>query len=51
MNTNDINSILAGLFAEITTGAPEHGAFIVNPNDPGLIGSLEKLSAADASHR
>lgn len=49
MNTHDIANTLAGLFAEITTGAPKDGAFIVNPNDPGMIGSLEKLSAADAS--
>ena len=49
MNTHDIARSLADLFAEITTGAPKDGTFIVNPNDLGLIGSLGKLSATEAS--
>ena len=49
MNTSDLAPILANLFAELTTGAPEHGAFIVNAGDPGLLRSLEKLSAEEAS--
>src|SRR5690606_813345 len=49
MNTSDLAPILAGLFAELTTGAPGQGAFIVNAGDPGLLASLEKLSAEEAS--
>jgi Spy/CpxP family protein refolding chaperone len=50
MNTSEISPILARLFAELTTGAPITGAFIVNAGDPGLLASLDKLSAAEASH-
>lgn len=49
MNTNDLAPILSNLFAELTTGAPNEGAFIVNAGDPGLLRSLDKLSAIEAS--
>lgn len=43
-------SALVTLFAELTEGAHKPGgAFIVNSGDIGLLGSLDKLSAADAS--
>ena len=41
---------LAGLFAELVTGAPKGGeAFILNSGDAGLLKSLDRLTAADAS--
>lgn len=49
METNALSPVLAGLFAELTTGASTEGAFILNGGDPGLLASLDKLSAADAS--
>ena len=50
MQTNDINKSLTTLFSELVNGvAPGGGAFIVNSGDAGLLQSLDKLSAADAS--
>ena len=50
METKDIGSILATLFSELVDGAPERGgAYILNSGDVGLLRSLEKLSASDAS--
>ena len=50
MQTKDIGSILATLFSELVDGAPERGgAYILNSGDVGLLRSLEKLSASDAS--
>src|SRR5688500_20219585 len=50
MRTTDISAVLAGLMAELVTGADRSGgAFILNSGDAGLLMSLEKLSAADAS--
>ena len=50
MQTNQLTSALGTLFAELITGAPENaGAFILNSGDIGLLRSLDKLSAADAS--
>lgn len=50
MRTDDIAPTLALLFAELTDGAPSGGgAFMLNPGDAGLLKSLDKLSAADAS--
>lgn len=41
---------LAAVFEEITDGAPgDTGAFVLNGGDPGLLGSLDRLSAAEAS--
>lgn len=41
---------LARLFSEVVNGAPESGnAFILNSGDVGLLRSLDKLSASDAS--
>ena len=46
----DINRALKGLFSELVDGAARGGAaFILNSGDDGLLRSLEKLSAADAS--
>ncbi|HJR59340.1 MAG TPA: hypothetical protein VJ813_08085 [Vicinamibacterales bacterium] len=50
MQTTELSSTLAQLFAELANGVPEGGgAFILNSGDAGLLRSLEKLSAADAS--
>lgn len=44
-------SALAHLFSELTLGADSGGgAFMLNSGDVGLLRSLDKLSAADASH-
>lgn len=50
MNTADIAPALARLFGELLDGtAAFGGGYIVNTGDAGLLASLEKLSAADAS--
>jgi hypothetical protein len=50
MNTGSTASTLARLFAELLDGtAAFGGGYIVNTGDAGLVKSLEKLSAADAS--
>jgi hypothetical protein len=50
MNTSGINTQLARLFGELVTGATETGgAFILNSGDIGLLRSIDKLSAAEAS--
>lgn len=50
MHTNDIRKSLTTLFSELVDGIPAPGeAFILNSGDSGLLRSLEKLSAADAS--
>ncbi|HVG84936.1 MAG TPA: hypothetical protein VM820_10470 [Vicinamibacterales bacterium] len=50
METKDIGSILATLFSELVDGVPEQGgAYILNSGDVGMLRSLEKLSASDAS--
>lgn len=55
MNTNgngiQSSGTLARLFAELVNGANvPGGAFILNSGDVGLLRSLDKLSASDASH-
>ena len=51
MNTKEITSSLATLFSELTDGAPKGGgAFVLNSGDSGLLRSLEKLTAVEASH-
>jgi hypothetical protein len=50
MQTRELSSTLVELFAELVNGAPgSSGPFILNSGDAGLLRSLEKLSAADAS--
>jgi hypothetical protein len=50
MRTDDITKTLTRLFAELTEGTHPKGGFILNTRDIGLLKSLDKLSAADASH-
>jgi len=51
MQTNDITRSLTTLFSELVYGAkaPAGGNFVLNSGDAGLLASLDKLSAADAS--
>ena len=47
---NDLNTCLTTLFSELVDGArPGGDAFVLNSGDPGLLRSLDQLSAADAS--
>jgi len=50
MRTNEITASLTTLFSELVVGARSGGgAFVLNSGDVGLLRSLDKLSAADAS--
>ena len=50
MNTNDITESLTTLFSELVNGASDGGgAYILNSGDAGLLRSLDRLSASDAS--
>lgn len=50
VSTTAISPVLARLFSELVDGAGDPaGGFILNSGDVGLLRSLEKLSAADAS--
>lgn len=40
---------LATLLSELVDGAPPKACFVLNPGDPGLLRSLDRLSAQDAS--
>jgi hypothetical protein len=49
MNTRDLGNTLPALFAELVDGSPPDEAYILNRGDPGLLRSLDKLSATAAS--
>jgi hypothetical protein len=49
MKTTDTSPTLARLFSELVNGAGDGGAFMLNSGDAGLLRSLDKISAADAS--
>ena len=50
MNTRELTSTLTTLYSELVQGASNPGgAFILNTGDVGLLRSLGKLSATDAS--
>lgn len=49
MNTREITDSLGTLLAELVDGAPEGGAYMLNGGDPGLLRSLDRLSADAAS--
>ena len=50
MQTTDFSSVLSDLFSELVNGPPQGaGAFMLNSGDAGLLRSLAKLSAAEAS--
>jgi hypothetical protein len=50
MQTTDTHPVLTRLFSELVDGANHpRGAFILNSGDVGLLRSLDKISATDAS--
>ncbi len=49
MRTVEVGPVLARLFSELVEGAADGGAFILNSGDLGLLRSLDRISAADAS--
>ena len=49
MNTSDLGNTLPTLFAELIDGASQSEAYMLNRGDPGLLRSLDKLSATAAS--
>ena len=49
MHTKEIAATLAALFGELTEGPPSSGGYVLNPGDPGLLRSLERLSSDAAS--
>ncbi len=49
MNTVDIGPSLTTLLAELVDGAPKGFAYMLNRGDPGLLHSLDQLSASAAS--
>ena len=49
MNDTSIAATLDTLFRELIEGAPRAPSYMLNIGDTGLLGSLDKISAADAS--
>ena len=49
MNTREITGTLSTLLAELVNGASKDGGYMLNPGDEGLLRSLDKVTAADAS--
>ena len=48
MQTHEIGPLIAGLLSELVDGAAPGGdAYILNSGDAGLLGSLDKLDAAE----
>jgi hypothetical protein len=51
MHTTELTQTLTTLLGELVNGAPRDGAYMLNAGDEGLLRSLDKLSAKDASMR
>jgi hypothetical protein len=51
MDNSAIATTLETLFHELIDGAPRDPSYMLNTGDVGLLSSLDKISAADASHR
>jgi hypothetical protein len=49
MRTDDFTKGLTRVFSELTEGTHPKGGFVLNTGDIGLLRSLDKLSAEDAS--
>lgn len=49
MSAADIPSTLTTLFGELVDGTPPTGGYMLNRGDPGLLRSLERITAAEAS--
>jgi hypothetical protein len=45
----DVRAAIGALLQELVDGSGEEWCWVLNPADPGLLKSLERLSAADAS--
>jgi hypothetical protein len=50
MSANELNRSLGVLFSELVNGQPKSPAYVLNGEDTGLLASLDKLSAEQASH-
>ena len=49
MNTTKLSPALTTLFGELVNGAGTDGAFILNASDAGLLASLDRIDAKEAS--
>jgi hypothetical protein len=49
INTHDLTRTLTTLFRELVDGPPAEGAYMLNGGDAGLLRSLDRLTARDAS--
>ncbi len=49
MNTRDMTDTLATLLGELVNGASNDGGYMLNPGDEGLLRSLDRISAREAS--
>lgn len=49
MHSNDLDRSLSSLLRELVHGTRDGSGFVLNPGDPGLLDSLDKLSAMEAS--
>jgi hypothetical protein len=49
MNTRDLTGTLATLLGELVDGPPAGTAYVLNRGDSGLLRSLDRLTARDAS--
>jgi len=49
MHTRELADTLTTLFGELVDGPPGPAAYMLNRGDPGLLRSLDKLTAQDAS--
>jgi hypothetical protein len=49
MRTDELTTTLTTLFRELVEGVPRDPSFMLNTGDVGLLGSLDKLSAGEAS--
>ena len=49
MTTPSLHQSLATLFSALVDGASADSSYMLNAGDPGLLRSLERISAADAS--
>jgi hypothetical protein len=49
MNTRDVTHALTAVMSELLNGTAPSGGLLLNSGDRGIVDSLERLSAADAS--
>jgi hypothetical protein len=49
MHTGELSPSLRALLSELVDGAPRGNAFVLNPGDPGLLRSLDRIGASEAS--